>query len=89
MSTRKESTTAAVKPSASVMVRKIGSGARRGEQLLRKLHEASPEIWYRGERVKDVTTHPAFKNGVHSLAALYDLQWERPDVMLFGSPTTG
>jgi len=63
--------------------------ARRGEQLLQKLSESSPEIWYRGERVKDVTTHPAFKNGLKSLAELYDLQWEQPDVMLFDSPDTG
>ncbi len=63
-----------------------GTGARRGDALLRKLHEESPEIWYRGERVKDVTTHPAFKNGVHSLATLYDLQWKQPEVMLYESP---
>jgi 4-hydroxyphenylacetate 3-monooxygenase len=63
--------------------------ARKGEQLLQKLSESSPEIWYRGERVKDVTTHPAFKNGLNSLAELYDLQWEQPDLMLFDSPDTG
>ena len=68
---------------------KPGSGARRGEQLLRKLRENYPEIFYAGERVKDVTTHPAFRNGVGSLAALYDLQWKQPDVMLYDSPTTG
>jgi 4-hydroxyphenylacetate 3-monooxygenase len=64
-------------------------GARKGEQVIQKLREASPEIWYGGERVKDVMTHPALKNGVKSLAELYDLQWEQPDVMLFDSPTTG
>jgi 4-hydroxyphenylacetate 3-monooxygenase len=36
-----------------------------------------------------VTTHPAFRGGVHSLAALYDLQWQQPEVTLFDSPTTG
>ncbi|MCI0706214.1 MAG: 4-hydroxyphenylacetate 3-monooxygenase, oxygenase component [Ignavibacteriae bacterium] len=65
------------------------NGARRGEQLLKKLREDSPEIYYAGERVKDVTTHPAFKNGVQSLAALYDLQWKQPDVMLYDSPASG
>lgn len=69
--------------------RKTGSGARRGEQLLSKLREVSPEIYYAGERVKDVTTHPAFRNGLRSLAELYDLQWKQPDVMLFDSPTSG
>ncbi|HEY4613753.1 MAG TPA: 4-hydroxyphenylacetate 3-monooxygenase, oxygenase component, partial [Bacteroidota bacterium] len=33
--------------------------------------------------------HPAFRNGVRSLAALYDLQWKQPDVMLYKSPMTG
>jgi len=64
-------------------------GARRGEQLLQKLKENPPEIWYGGDKVKDVTSHPAFKNGVRSLARLYDLQWKQPDVMMFDSPASG
>lgn len=64
-------------------------GARRGEDVLNKLREDPPEIWQGGERVADLTTHPAFKNGVRSLASLYDLQWAQPEVMLFDSPTTG
>src|SRR5262249_690485 len=48
-----------------------------------------PSIWYRGERVTDVTTHPAMKGGVHTLARLYDLQWEKPEVSLYDSPTSG
>lgn len=64
-------------------------GARRGEEVLRKLREQPPEIWYAGQRVEDVTTHPAFRNGVRSLARLYDLQWEDPENMLFDSPDSG
>ena len=30
------------------------------------------EVWIGGEKVKDVTTHPAFQSGVRSLAALND-----------------
>ena len=30
------------------------------------------EVYINGERVKDVTTHPAFRNSVRSLARLYD-----------------
>jgi 4-hydroxyphenylacetate 3-monooxygenase len=30
------------------------------------------EIWICGERVKDVTVHPAFRNTVRMLARLYD-----------------
>jgi 4-hydroxyphenylacetate 3-monooxygenase len=63
--------------------------ARTGEQVLQKLREQSPEIWLRGERVKDVTTHPGLAGGVHSLAELYDLQWRLPELMLFDSPDTG
>ena len=64
-------------------------GARRGAQVLQRLREQPPAIWYGGEPVQDVTTHPAFRGGVHSLAALYDLQWQQADVTLFDSPTTG
>ncbi|HEY3296823.1 MAG TPA: 4-hydroxyphenylacetate 3-monooxygenase, oxygenase component [bacterium] len=63
--------------------------ARHGADVLRRLRENPAEIWHRGERVKDVTTAPGFANGVHSLAALYDLQWEHPSEMLFESPATG
>jgi len=41
------------------------------------LRERPPAIWYKGERVVDVTAHPALRNGAHSLARLYDLQWEK------------
>lgn len=61
-------------------------GARKGKEFIQKLQEDSPEIWHRGERVGDLTKHPAFRNGLHSLAALYDLQWQQPEVMLFDSP---
>jgi 4-hydroxyphenylacetate 3-monooxygenase len=30
------------------------------------------EVYFRGERVKDVTTHPAFRNSVRSIARMYD-----------------
>src|SRR5579859_4920877 len=64
-------------------------GARRGEQVLQRLREQPPAIWYRGELVKDVTEHPALRGGVHTLARLYDLQWEKPDVTLYDSPSSG
>jgi 4-hydroxyphenylacetate 3-monooxygenase len=64
-------------------------GARRGEDLLQKFREQPPEIWYAGEQVADPTAHPAFRNGVRSLARLFDLQWEDPETMLFDSPSSG
>src|SRR5699024_10889289 len=42
-----------------------------------------------GERVDDVTEHPALKNVVKSMAYLYDLQHEKRDKMSYTSPTTG
>ena len=36
------------------------------------------EVYIDGERVSDVTTHPAFRNAVHAAAALYDYQ-ARPE----------
>ena len=45
----------------------------------------------RWERVEDVTTHPALRNGVRSVAALYDMQHDpaRREAMTYPSPTTG
>src|SRR6266545_3433426 len=62
---------------------------RRSAQFLARLQESPPNLWYRGEQVKDVTTHPALRGGVGTLARLYDLQWERADVTLYTSPTSG
>ncbi len=64
-------------------------GARRGEQVLQRLRDRPPAIWYAGEAVTDATTHPALRGGVHTLAHLYDLQWQQPEVMLYDSPSTG
>jgi 4-hydroxyphenylacetate 3-monooxygenase len=66
-----------------------GGGARRGQQVLQRLREQPPAVWYRGDLVKDVTTHAALRGGVQTLAKLYDLQWEKQDTTLYDSPTTG
>jgi 4-hydroxyphenylacetate 3-monooxygenase len=63
--------------------------ARTGDQFLQRVREHPRDLWHRGERVQDPTTHPAFRNGLQSLAALYDLQWQRPADMLYASSTTG
>jgi len=46
------------------------NGAPRGPDFLNRLRERPPAIWYRGERVTDVTTHAAFRGGVATLAEL-------------------
>jgi len=48
--------------------------ARTGQQYITGLQERPREVWIDGERVQDVTTHPALRNGVRSVAALYDMQ---------------
>lgn len=65
------------------------TGARRGEAVLARLRARPPALWHRGERVADVTTHPALRNGVHTLAELYDVQWREPAVSLFAVESTG
>ena len=65
--------------------------AKTGQQYIVNLRENPAEVWIRGERVKDVTTHPALKGGVTSVAALYDLQHDpsTKDDMVFASPSSG
>lgn len=49
------------------------------------------EVYIRGEKVADVTTHPAFRNSVASAAHLYEFQSlaENREKMTFRSPTSG
>jgi len=65
--------------------------ARSGADYIARLKEQPPEVWLGGERVKDVTTHPALRNSVHSLAALYDMQHDPilRETMTYRSPTSG
>jgi 4-hydroxyphenylacetate 3-monooxygenase len=51
-------------------------GARRGKDYLKSIKERQPVVFYGGEVVKDVTTHPAFSGAIKTLARMYDLQWE-------------
>jgi len=65
--------------------------ARTGAQYLAGLREQNREIWFRGERVKDVTTHPGLARGAQAIASLYDQQSEAKirEEMVFTSPKTG
>jgi len=64
--------------------------ARTGAEYIKGLQDQEREIWLRGERVKDVTTHPGLANGVRAIAALYDLQRDPAlrDEMTYVSPTS-
>jgi 4-hydroxyphenylacetate 3-monooxygenase len=45
---------------------------RTGQQYLEAIND-DREVFLGGERVKDVTEHPAFRNAARSTAGLYDL----------------
>jgi anthranilate 3-monooxygenase (FAD)/4-hydroxyphenylacetate 3-monooxygenase len=47
---------------------------RDGRQFAARLREHPREVWIEGERVGDVTVHPAFRRSVEALARLYDMQ---------------
>ena len=64
-------------------------GARTGAEYIKGLQAQECEVWLRGERVRDVTTHPGLANGVRAIASLYDLQHELREEMTFVSPTSG
>ncbi|MCF6136752.1 4-hydroxyphenylacetate 3-monooxygenase, oxygenase component [Pseudalkalibacillus berkeleyi] len=64
-------------------------GARTGKEYIEGLKAAKNNVWIHGERVEDVTTHPALKNVVQSMSKLMDMQHEKPDKMLYTSPTSG
>ena len=63
--------------------------ARTAEQVLARLREQPPALYHRGKKVEDITTEPGIKNGVHSLADLYDHQWANKEKSLYLSPETG
>ncbi|HEY2663807.1 MAG TPA: 4-hydroxyphenylacetate 3-monooxygenase, oxygenase component [Candidatus Binataceae bacterium] len=58
-------------------------GARSGTNYLSSLRRLKAEVWIGGERVADVTTHPAFLHCGRSIASLYDMQAEQPAVMTY------
>jgi 4-hydroxyphenylacetate 3-monooxygenase len=55
------------------------------------LQARPPAIFMHGEEVADVTTYPGLRNGVKTLAQLYDMQHDPAylDHMTYVSPTTG
>src|SRR6202166_5285042 len=60
-----------------------------GAEFLQSLRDGR-EVYIYGERVKDVTTHPAFRNGAASIALLYDaLHDEKTKAVLTAPTATG
>lgn len=67
------------------------NGARTGAQYLAGLKAHSRDVWVRGQRVQDVTCHPAFTGAAGHIAHLYDMQHDPAfsDVLTYTSPTSG
>jgi 4-hydroxyphenylacetate 3-monooxygenase len=66
------------------------SGLRTGADYLRSLNDGRA-VFVDGERVVDVTKHPAFREAARSVARLYDIAAapENRELMTFTSPKTG
>lgn len=63
--------------------------ARAGKQFLERLRSTKRQLWLEGERVDDVTTHPALAGAAHTLAGIFDRQHAFPDDCLIPDPETG
>lgn len=64
---------------------------RTGQAFIDGLAARPRDVWISGQRVDDVTSHPALIRPMRRLAALFDLQHQadRRDVMTYPSPSTG
>ena len=64
---------------------------RNGQAYLTKIASDGRDARHYGEKITDVTTHPAFKNTIASYAELYDFQCraENLELMTFESPDSG
>jgi 4-hydroxyphenylacetate 3-monooxygenase oxygenase component len=66
----------------------VTTGARTGEQFLAGLRDGR-EIWLEGEQVADPASHPKLAGAACSMARVFDLQHEEPELFLMESPDTG
>src|SRR5712691_12732806 len=77
----------------SAFKRSAGQGAnmvRTGAEYIASLRDGRT-VYMHGERVRDVTEHPALQGAIRSIADLYDLAAapENREIMTFPSPATG
>ena len=65
--------------------------ARTGAEYIKGLKDNPPEVYLNGKKVKEITTHPGLRNGVQTMANLYDMQHDSKLAaeMTYESPTTG
>lgn len=66
-------------------------GLRTGAEYRKSLKKMSPVVYYRGEKVDDVTTHPLIKYAVDVIAQIYDWTLDKryDGVLTTISPLTG
>ena len=66
-------------------------GLRSGQQYIDALKNDGRRVFLDGEEISDVTTHPAFREAVRSIADLFDISFDpaNRDVMTYTSPATG
>lgn len=57
-----------------------------GDEYVESLRD-DREVYFRGERIKDVTTHPAFRNSVRSVARMYDALHDPAKQAVLTTPT--
>ena len=65
--------------------------ARTGAQYIDGIRDRAAEVYIGGQRVEDVTAHPAFAGGLRTVAGLLDMQHDPAlrDEMVYESPSTG
>jgi len=68
----------------------VAPGIMDGQRYIESLRDGR-EVWLHGEKVADVTEHPAFRNVVRTFADLYDLQHQAAtqDIMTYVDPDGG
>jgi anthranilate 3-monooxygenase (FAD)/4-hydroxyphenylacetate 3-monooxygenase len=66
-------------------------GIRSGAQYVEGLRKRPRNVWLDGERIGDISTHPAFSSAIAAIASLYDLQHEaaHAGTLCYPSPTSG
>ncbi len=63
--------------------------ARAGTQFLDGLRSRKRQLWVEGQRVDDVTTHPALAGAAQTIAGVFDRQQTFADECLTPDPETG
>ena len=65
--------------------------ARTGAEYVAGLRERAADVYISGEKVADVTRHPAFAGGLQTVAGLLDMQHDPAlrDEMTYPSPSSG